>query len=64
MKRSEARDRHRYGVDGVVTQFVGKRKRRPKRNWVGGPGNCSGGLEKGTLNRSVRDGKGAGTVNV
>ena len=25
-----ARDRHRYGVDGVVTKFVGKKKEEAK----------------------------------
>jgi hypothetical protein len=40
-------------------------KRRPKRNWGSeNAGNCSGGLEKRTLDRSYRKGKGARKANV
>jgi hypothetical protein len=49
-----ARGRHGYAVDGVVIKFAEKKKAAEEA------GNCSSGMEKGTLDRSCRDGEGAG----
>jgi hypothetical protein len=64
-ENSGARDRHRYLVDGVVTKFVGKKKAEGQ-SVIGSEdaGNCSDGLEKGTLDISGKNRKSAGKANV
>jgi hypothetical protein len=64
MKRSGARDRHRYVIDG--RDQIRREIKSGGQSVIGSEdaGNCSGGLEKGTLASSGRDGKGAGKTNV